>query len=46
VTFVLSLRSSSEATDRPTSLATQVRARIVGVLRAVPIRWRILSIRF
>jgi signal transduction histidine kinase len=44
VTFVLSLRSSSEATDRPTSLATQVRARIVGVLRAVPIRWRILSI--
>ena len=44
MTFVLSLRSSSEATDRPTSLATQVRARIVGVLRAVPIRWRILSI--
>jgi len=44
VTFVLSLRTNSEATDRPTSLATQVRARIVGVLRAVPIRWRILSI--
>jgi signal transduction histidine kinase len=26
------------------SLATQVRTRIVGLLRAVPIRWRILSI--
>jgi len=44
VTFVLSLRTNSEATDRPASLATRVRARIVGVLRAVPIRWRILSI--
>ena len=44
MTFVLSLRTNSEATDRPASLATRVRARIVGVLRAVPIRWRILSI--
>jgi signal transduction histidine kinase len=31
-------------TDRPVSLAAQCRARIVGLLRAVPIRWRILSI--
>jgi signal transduction histidine kinase len=30
--------------DRPASLAARVRARIVGLLRAVPIRWRILSI--
>ena len=44
MTFVLSLRTNSEATDRPASLAARVRARIVGVLRAVPIRWRILSI--
>ena len=42
--FILSLRITSEATERPTSLAAQVRARVVGVLRAVPIRWRILSI--
>src|SRR5262249_54063649 len=44
VIFILSLRISSEATERPTSLPAQVRTRIVGVLRAVPIRWRILSI--
>src|SRR6185312_16631645 len=44
VIFVLSLRVASQATERPTSLATQVRARVVGLLRAVPIRWRILSI--
>jgi hypothetical protein len=30
--------------ERPASLAAQGRARIVGLLRAVPIRWRILSI--
>jgi signal transduction histidine kinase len=30
--------------DRPASFAAQFRARIVGLLRAVPIRWRILSI--
>jgi len=32
------------ATDRPASFSSQFRARIVGLLRAVPIRWRILSI--
>jgi signal transduction histidine kinase len=31
-------------TDRPASFSAQFRARIVGLLRAVPIRWRILSI--
>jgi signal transduction histidine kinase len=31
-------------TDRPVSFSAQFRARIVGLLRAVPIRWRILSI--
>ncbi|MDP1869336.1 MAG: histidine kinase, partial [Bradyrhizobium sp.] len=30
--------------DRPASLAARSRARIVGLVRAVPIRWRILSI--
>src|SRR4029079_19251694 len=44
VIFVLSLRVASQATERATSLATQVRARVRGLLRAVPIRWRILSI--
>ena len=33
-----------ENVERPTRLATRVRARIVGLVRAVPIRWRILSI--
>jgi signal transduction histidine kinase len=33
-----------EAAERPASLAVRGRARIVGLLRAVPIRWRILSI--
>lgn len=33
-----------EAVERPASLAAQGRARIVGLVRAVPIRWRILSI--
>jgi signal transduction histidine kinase len=33
-----------KAAERPASLAAQGRARIVGLLRAVPIRWRILSI--
>jgi len=33
-----------EIAERPASLAAQGRARIVGLLRAVPIRWRILSI--
>jgi signal transduction histidine kinase len=33
-----------ETTERPASLAARGRSRIVGLLRAVPIRWRILSI--
>ena len=33
-----------EAAERPASLAVRGRARIVGLVRAVPIRWRILSI--
>jgi len=33
-----------DTAERPVNLAAQVRARTVGLLRAVPIRWRILSI--
>lgn len=33
-----------EVTERPAALAARVRSRIVGLVRAVPIRWRILSI--
>jgi signal transduction histidine kinase len=33
-----------KAAERPASLAARGRGRIVGLLRAVPIRWRILSI--
>jgi len=33
-----------ETAERPVNLAAPVRARVVGLLRAVPIRWRILSI--
>jgi signal transduction histidine kinase len=33
-----------QVADRPASFSAQFRARIVGLLRAVPIRWRILSI--
>jgi signal transduction histidine kinase len=33
-----------EAAERPASLAVRGRSRIVGLVRAVPIRWRILSI--
>ncbi len=32
------------AKERPASLAARTRSRIVGLVRAVPIRWRILSI--
>lgn len=32
------------ARERPASLAARIRSRIVGLVRAVPIRWRILSI--
>lgn len=34
----------SELADRPTGPIGRLRARLVGALRAVPIRWRILSI--
>jgi signal transduction histidine kinase len=37
-------RAQSKIADRPVSFAAHGRARIVGLLRAVPIRWRILSI--
>jgi signal transduction histidine kinase len=40
----LVVRAQGRIADRPASLAAQGRARIVGLLRAVPIRWRILSI--
>jgi len=33
-----------EAAERPASLATRGRVNIVGLVRSVPIRWRILSI--
>jgi signal transduction histidine kinase len=33
-----------EIAERPASLAARARSRIVGLARAVPIRWRILSI--
>ena len=33
-----------ETAERPAGLAARVRVRLVGLLRAVPIRWRILSI--
>ncbi|MBU6462177.1 MAG: HAMP domain-containing protein [Bradyrhizobium sp.] len=33
-----------ETAERPAGLAARARVRIVGLLRAVPIRWRILSI--
>ena len=33
-----------EAVERPAGLAARSRARVVGLVRAVPIRWRILSI--
>ena len=33
-----------EAAERPASLATRGRVGIVGLVRSVPIRWRILSI--
>jgi len=44
VNGALATREQSETTDRPASLAALARVRIVGLLRAVPIRWRILSI--
>ena len=40
----MTLRTNMEITGRPASLLAHGRARIVSLLRAVPIRWRILSI--
>jgi signal transduction histidine kinase len=40
----LALLAQREIAERPASLAARGRARIVGLLRAIPIRWRILSI--
>jgi len=40
----LATPAQSEIGERSASLAAKVRARIVSILRAVPIRWRILSI--
>src|SRR6185437_5876859 len=37
-------RTTTDAKGRPVSFAAGARVRIVGLLRAVPIRWRILSI--
>ena len=41
---VLEVAPQDQAAERPASLAARSRSRIVGLLRAVPIRWRILSI--
>ena len=40
----MALRTNMEITGRPANLFAHGRARIVSLLRAVPIRWRILSI--
>jgi signal transduction histidine kinase len=40
----LSSPRTTDTTERQTGISTSMRARIVGLLRAVPIRWRILSI--
>jgi signal transduction histidine kinase len=42
--LVLAAPRQDEAADRPASLAVRGRLRVVGLVRAVPIRWRILSI--
>jgi hypothetical protein len=42
--LVVETSRHDSAAERPASLAAQGRAGIVGLLRAVPIRWRILSI--
>jgi signal transduction histidine kinase len=44
VNGILATRGQDEAAERPASLAARGRASIVGVVRAVPIRWRILAI--
>jgi signal transduction histidine kinase len=40
----LAVPRHDEADERPVSLAVRIRTSIVGLVRAVPIRWRILSI--
>jgi signal transduction histidine kinase len=42
--LVLGTPQQNEAEERPASLAARGRSRVVGLVRAVPIRWRILSI--
>jgi signal transduction histidine kinase len=42
--LTLTIARQDEVAERPASLATRVRSRVVGLVRAVPIRWRILSI--
>jgi signal transduction histidine kinase len=42
--LVVETSPQDKAAERPPGLAARGRARIVGLLRAVPIRWRILSI--
>jgi signal transduction histidine kinase len=42
--LVLTAHVESQGAERQASLVAQTRVRIVGLLRAVPIRWRILSI--
>ena len=42
--MVLGMAQQDGATERPASLAARSRSRIVRLVRAVPIRWRILSI--
>ena len=40
----MAITGQDEAADRPASLAARLRSRLLGLVRAVPIRWRILSI--
>src|SRR5476651_2324157 len=42
--LTLGTARQNEAAERPASVALRDRFRIVGLLRAIPIRWRILSI--
>jgi signal transduction histidine kinase len=44
VRTTLATPAQSEIAERPAGFAAKVRARVVSILRAVPIRWRILSI--
>jgi signal transduction histidine kinase len=40
----LAAPAQSQIAERPASFTAKLRSRVVGLLRAVPIRWRILSI--